>query len=46
LNVHGVSDFGQAEVHAVESVLHEYSALEFGMAAEKLEIYKFHVFVK
>jgi hypothetical protein len=35
LNVHGVSDVRQAEIHTAESLVPEPSALEVEMAIEK-----------
>jgi hypothetical protein len=36
LNVHGVSDVRQAEIHTAEPLVPEPSALEFELAIEKL----------
>ena len=40
LNVHGVSDVRQAEIHTAEPLLPEPSALEFELAIEKLKSHK------
>jgi hypothetical protein len=40
LNVHGVSDVGQTEMHTVESLVPECSYLEVEIAIEKLKRYK------
>ena len=37
LNVHGVSDVRQAEIHTVEPIVPEPSALEVELAIEKLK---------
>jgi hypothetical protein len=39
LKAHGVSEFGQTEVHTVEPLVHEPSSLEIKFAIEKLKIY-------
>jgi hypothetical protein len=40
LNVHGVEDVGQAEVHTAENLVPEPSAFEVELAIEKLKSYK------
>ena len=40
LNVHGVSDVMQAEIHTAEPLVPEPSALEFELAIEKLKSHK------
>ena len=40
LNVHGVSDVRQAEIHTAEPLVPEPSALEFELAIEKLKSHK------
>jgi hypothetical protein len=40
LNVHGVSDVRQAEIHTTESLVPEPSALEVELAIEKLKSHK------
>jgi hypothetical protein len=40
LNVHGVSDVRQAEIHTEEPLVPEPSALEFKLAIEKLKSHK------
>ena len=40
LNVHGVSDVRQAEIHTAEPLVPEPSALEVEMAIEKLKSHK------
>ena len=40
LNVHGVSDVRQAELHTAEPILHEPSVLEVELAIEKLKSHK------
>ena len=40
LNVHGVSDVRQAEIHTAEPLVPEPSALEVGLAIEKLKSHK------
>jgi hypothetical protein len=40
LNVHGASDVRQAEIHAVEPLVPEPSALEVELAIEKLKSHK------
>jgi hypothetical protein len=40
LNVHGVSDVRQAEIHTTEPLVPEPSALEVELANEKLKSYK------
>jgi hypothetical protein len=37
LNVHGVNDFGQAELHTIERMVPEVSALEDEMDTENLK---------
>ena len=46
LNVHGVSDVRQAEIHAAEPLVPEPSALEFELAIEKLKSHKSPVLIK
>ena len=40
LNVHGVSDVRQAEIHTAEPLVPEPSALEFELSIEKLKSHK------
>jgi hypothetical protein len=40
LNVHGVSEVRQAEIHTAEPLVPEASALEFELAIEKLKSHK------
>jgi hypothetical protein len=40
LNVHGVSDVRQAEIHTAEPLVPEPSALEFELVIEKLKSHK------
>jgi hypothetical protein len=40
LNVHGVSDVRQAEIHTAEPLVPEPSALEVELAIEKLKSHK------
>jgi hypothetical protein len=40
LNVHGVNDFRQTEIHAAEPVVSEPSAFVVEMAIEKIKRYK------
>jgi hypothetical protein len=40
LNVHGVSEVRQAEIHTAEPLVPEPSALEFELATEKLKSHK------
>jgi hypothetical protein len=40
LNVHGVDDVRQTEMHAAEPLVHEPSCFEVGIAIEKLQRYK------
>jgi hypothetical protein len=40
LNVHGVSDVRQAEIHTAERLVPEPSALEIELAIEKIKSYK------
>ena len=40
LNVHGISDVRQAEIHTAEPLVPEPSALENELAIEKLKIHK------
>ena len=40
MNVHGVNDFRQTEIHTAEPLVPEPSALEIEMASEKLKRHK------
>jgi hypothetical protein len=40
VNIHGVSDVGQAEIHTAEPLVPEPSAFEVGLAIEKLKSHK------
>jgi hypothetical protein len=46
LNVHGVSDVRQAEVHTAEPLVPEPSVLEVELATEKLKVTNHQVLIK
>jgi len=46
LNVHGVSDIGQKEIHTAEPLVPEPSAFEVELAIEKLKSHKSPVLIK
>jgi hypothetical protein len=46
LNVHGVSEIRQAEIHTVEPLVSEPSALEVELAIKKLKSHKSQVLIK
>jgi hypothetical protein len=46
LNVHGVSDVRQAEIHTAELLVPEPSALEVELAIEKLKVTNHQVLIK
>ena len=46
LNVHGVSDVRQAEIHTADPLVPETSALEVELAIEKQKVTNHHVMTK
>ena len=46
MNVHGVSDVRQAQLHTAESLVPEPSALEVELAIEKLKVTNHQVLIK
>jgi hypothetical protein len=46
LNVHGVSDVRQTEIHTAEPLVPERSVLEVELAIEKLKVTNHQVFIK
>ena len=46
LNVHGINDVKQTEIHTAEPLVHKPSACEFEMAIETLKVTNHQVLVK
>jgi hypothetical protein len=46
LNVHGVNDGGQVEIHTAEPLVPEPSAFEVELAIENLKIHKHQVLIR
>jgi hypothetical protein len=46
LNIHGVNDVRQTEIHTAEPLVPESSAFDFGMAFEKLKVTNHLVLIK